>query len=251
MKKIVLSMSVAVLSVGLWASGIDDYREFIIRMDANKMCIIRFDCIDGEEYWFRGDDVKKTLETEDSILTGDMAYKKGLIYFKAYKKNEADRYFTIAKQKGSASGAFAEGIIYLEKGETQKAIDCFLIGASQNHHKSLLKLSELIPEHEFKFLSKSALNGNSEAMERVAIILMQGSDKSVPQNDVLALAIFNFLGAGSYPPKNEDVFINSVLQQRAANRAKYKNDLLGRMSRTEIKEASKTNWKELLEAISN
>jgi hypothetical protein len=251
MKKIALSTSMAVLSIGLWASGVDNYRDVIIKMDANKMCTVRFDCIDGEEYWFRGDIVKNTFEIEDGMLTGDTAYKKGLIYFKAGKKEEADRYFAIAKQKGSASGAFAKGMIHLEKGEPQKAIDCFLVGASQNHHKSLLKLSELIPEHEFKFLSKSALSGNSEAMERVAVILMQGSDRSVPQNDALALAIFNFLGAGGNPPKNEDVFINSVLQQRSTDRAKYKNDLLGRMSRSEIKEAGTTKWMELLEAISN
>lgn len=245
-----LSILLCVLvATSLSAKGIDDYRDIIKKMGVNKMCTIKYDCIDMEEYWIRGDDVVKSLELPDDSLSADTAYKKGLIYYKADMKEEAGRYFTIAEQKGSRSGAFANGMNYMDKGEPQKAIDSFLKASLQNDHKSLLKLSMLFPDREFEFLSKSALNGNPEALMRIGVILMKGSDKRIPQNDILALSIFNFLGAGSKSPYNEDVFIGSVLQARFDILSSYKNTLESRMGRSEIKEARVVKWMPMLGEI--
>lgn len=216
------------------------------KANQNTFCLLNGACIDSEQQSYTLRDIKN-LYVEKKELSSMDYYKMGLISYKSgdYKSARVNFEKSLTIEPNFAWPANALGYCY-EKGlgvkvDEDRAIYYYLIAAGSNHNMAQYRLSGLLRDREIEFLSMAASNGNNEALYKMGFKFLNGS--GVPQNDVLALAIMQYLGGDrEYRPKSLTDFEEIYKKEKSDSLRKICGTLKSRMSTKQIEESNQLRF---------
>lgn len=226
------------------------------KANQKTLCLLDSTCIDAEQQRFTLDTVKRLFVEKKEELNSMDYYEIGLISYKSGDFKSAKMNFenSLKIEPNFTWSANALGFCY-EKGlgvkiDEDRAIYYYLIAASSNHQMAQFRLSGLLKEREIEFLSMSAANGNNEALYRIGLKFLNGN--GVPQNDILALAIMQYLGGDrEYHSKSLVDFEEMYKKEKSDNLRKICGTLRSRMSTKQIEESNQLRFdpKKIFELI--
>lgn len=216
------------------------------KANQNTLCLLDGTCIDSEQQSLTLGEIKNLYAKKKDFSSMDY-YKIGLINYKSGDFESAKMNFekSLKIEPSFPWPANALGFCY-ENGlgvkiDKDRAIHYYLIAASSDHQMAQFRLSGLLKEREIEFLSMSAANGNNEALYRMGLKFLNGN--GVPQNDILALAIMQYLGGDrEYHPKSLADFEEMYKKEKSDSLRKICGTLKSRMSTKQIEESNQLRF---------